>query len=251
MQEHKTLKEFARVLKIFNNLQMEEIGVSQLAKALGMTQSKVSRMLASLEKEGLFERNPLTGKYRLGMLFFELGLLYAYHYPLRKIMRPHIEQMARDFQGRMSWSILKEGKVIVVDRIQNTDADVPAYRIGLNLPIHSTCAGKLLLAHLNLEERERLLGKLDLVKFTDNTIVDREVFRENLELIRQNGYSVGSGEAHRELSCVAAPVRDGRGDVVAAINISYVTEQIESKRLPEIIAYVTQKAMFISRQLGY
>jgi len=250
-QEYKTLKDSAKILSLFNDLQVEERGVTEISKALKMSPSKISRMLGTLEREGFFEKNLETGKYRLGIGFFELGIVYAFHFPLRKIIRPHIEQVAKELNLTASWGILRNSKVIVVDRVQNLNIDLLAYRIGLNLPIHTTSIGKVLLAYLPEEEQERILQSVSLVKFTDATVVDKGLIKESLKLIREKGYATDEGETHEDLNCIATPIRNGTRDVIAAINLMDEKSRTSAEKLFQRAHELKERAFFISRQLGY
>lgn len=251
MQEYKTLKDLAKIFLLFNTFQSEERSVMEISKTVDMLPSKVSRILGTMEKDGFFERNPDTNKYHLGIRFLELGMVYASHFPLRKVIRPHIEQMARDLSLTASWAILRNTRVIVVDRIQNMNIDVLTHRIGLNIPIHSTSVGKVLLANLPEEEQDRILESIDLVKFTDATIVDKELIKEGLELVKERGYSTDEGETHEDLNCIAAPIRNGNGDVIAAINIMDEKSRTSVQKLLQTVPYLKEKALFVSRQLGF
>ena len=250
-QEYKTLKDSAKIFSLFNNVQVEERGVTEISKALAMSPSKVSRMLGTLEREGLFEKNAETGKYRLGIGFFELGIVYAFHFPLRKIIRPHIEQMAKELNLTASWGILRNSKVIVVDRVQNLHIDLLAYRIGLNLPIYTTSIGKVLLAYVSEEEQDRILQSVSLVKFTDATIVDKKLIKGNLRIVRERGYATDGGETHEDLNCIAAPVRNGTRDVIAAINVKDEQSRTSAEKLFQFADELKERAFFISCQLGY
>ncbi len=170
MQEYKTLKDLAKILLEFVDFKTEELSVTEISKAVKMAPSKISRMLGTLEGEGFFEKNPQTGKYRLGIFLFELGIAYAYHFPLRKIIRPHVEQIAKEVKLTVSWAILRKNKVLVLDRIQNLPIDVLAYRVGLNLPVHTTSVGKIMLAHLLEEEQDTILRSVNLLKLTEASI---------------------------------------------------------------------------------
>lgn len=250
-QGHKTLKHFMKILDFFNTYQVEERGVSETSKALDMSPSKISRMLKTLESEGFFEKNSDTNKYRLGIKFFELGMVYAFNFPIRKIMRPHIEQMAKELNLTVSWGILRNSKIIVVDRVQNLNIDLLAYRIGLNIPLHSTSIGKILLAYLPEEEQDEVLQSVNLEKFTPATIVDPKLIKENFKFIRERGYSIDKGETHEDLNCIAAPIKNGEGDVIAAINLMNEKSQTSAEKLFSFANYLKEKALFISRQCGY
>jgi DNA-binding IclR family transcriptional regulator len=236
--QYKTLKDLAKILSIFNNFQVEERSLAEISKILSMFPSKVSRMLGTLEKEGFFERNLETGKYRLGISFFELGMVYAFHFPLRKIIRPHIEKIAKELNITSSWAILKNFKVIVIDRIQNLNVDLLAPRIGLNLPIHSTSIGKVLLAYLPEVEQDRILQSADLIKFTNATKVDRELIKEELKLIREKGYGTDKGETHEGLNCISAPIKNNVGDVIAAINLVDEESRTSAEKLFQYSNYL-------------
>jgi DNA-binding IclR family transcriptional regulator len=251
MHEYKTLRDLTKILLLFNTLQIEEWSVTEVSKSLNMLPSKISRMLGTIEKEGFLEKNPETKKYRLGIRFFELGMIYAYHLPLQKIMRPHIEQMAKELNLTVGWAILRYNRVIVVDRIQNQNIDLLAQRIGLNLPIHTTAIGKVLLAHLPKKEQDRILESIDLKKLTDATVVDKRLIKKNLKIIRERDYSTDKGETHKDLNGLAAPIRNANGDVIAAIHLMGNNSRPGAQEFFQFASYLKEKALFISRQLGY
>jgi IclR family transcriptional regulator, KDG regulon repressor len=251
MSDYKTLKDLTKIILLFNTSQSEEKSVTEISKSLNMLPSKVSRMLGTIEKEGFVERNQETKKYRLGIRFFELGMVYAFHLPLRKIIRPHIEQMAKELNFTVGWAILRNNRVIVMDRVQNMNIDLLAQRIGLNLPIHTTAIGKLLLAYLFEEEQDKILESIELVKLTEATIVDKKSIKENLKVIRERGYSTDEGETHKDLNGIAAPIKNARGDVIAAIHLMSENSRTSAQELFQFASYLKERAIFISRQLGY
>jgi DNA-binding IclR family transcriptional regulator len=250
-QENKTLKDFTRIASLFNNFKVEELTVAEISNALDLYPSKVSRMLTTLEAEGFFERDSNNGKYRLGLGFFTLGMAYIFNFPLRKIIRPHVEQMAKELNLTASWAIMKNFDVIVIDRIQNLNIDLLTYRIGLNLPIHSTSLGKVLLAYLPEEEQDKILQSVELKKITPKTVVDPKLIKENLKIVLERGYSTDEGETHEDLTCIAVPIKNGDGDVIAAINLMDEKSRTSAEKLFGFKDYLIEKALFISRQLGY
>jgi DNA-binding IclR family transcriptional regulator len=159
--------------------------------------------------------------------------------------------MAKELNTTASWGILRNRKIIVIDRIQNLNIDLVTHRIGLNLPIHSTSIGKVLLAYLPEEEQDSILQSVSLSKFTDATIVDRKLIKENLKLIKERGHVVDREETHKDLNCIAAPIRNGDGKVIAAINIMDEGQRTSAEDLFQFADYLTERALFISRQLGY
>ena len=250
-QKYKTLKDLARIISLFNNLEVGELGVAEISRELTFAPSKVSRMLKTFEDDDFFKQNPDTGKYRLGPRFFELGLAYAYQLPMRKLMRPHIEQLAEQLKMTVSWGIINQNRVIVLDRIQMMGLDLLAHRIGTNLPIHSTSIGKVLLAHLPEKELNQILRSIKLVKYTKQTVVDPKLIRKNLNLIREKGYAYDERETAENTICIAAPIKDGNGAVTAAINLTDVISNTSPDQMMKHVPLLRDRALFISRQLGY
>jgi IclR family transcriptional regulator, KDG regulon repressor len=247
---YRAFQDLGKILSFFENVEGEEKSISEIAKAVGMLQSKISRMLRTLEGEELVERNPDTGKYGLGARLLQLGLLYVANYPLRQIILPHLEQVARDLNVLVGWGSFKNDRVVVVDRL-SLDKNAPAHLFGSNMPLHSSSYGKLFLAYLPENERERILKSLKLVRFTKATITDLKKMRKELETVRDRGYALDDGETREDLAGLAAPILNSGGNVVAALTVSVKKSQATTSSIAELASYLTGKASFISRQLGY
>ncbi len=142
-------------------------------------------------------------------------------------------------------------RVIVVDHIRNMNIDLLAQRIGLNLPVHTTSIGKVLLAYLGEEEQDKILASVNLSQLTDKSLVDKKLVKQNLKLVGERGYSTDEGETHVDLNCIASPIKDASGKVIAAINLMDEKTGTSAEKLFEIAPYLKDKALFVSRQLGY
>jgi IclR family transcriptional regulator, KDG regulon repressor len=247
---YRAFKDLGSILSFFEINNSEDESVSDVAKALGMHPSKVSRMLRSLEVQGLFERNPDTGRYRIGSRFLEIGLLYALNHPLRRLIFPHVEQMAKELNLLAGWGLFRNDKVVIVDRLRIGD-DLPMHILGTDLPLYSTAYGKLFLAYLDDAERERIFTSIAFVKFTPHTVTDRDVLEKELAQVRTEGYALDDEGTRERLRGLAAPVFDTYGTVAAAITTAGRATHLTDKRLPEVTKYLVDKANFISRQLGY
>jgi DNA-binding IclR family transcriptional regulator len=92
---------------------------------------------------------------------------------------------------------------------------------------------------------------VNLTKYTDATIIDRDLIKENLKLVREKGFSIDSGETHEDLLCMGCPVRDGSGNVIAALNLMDEKSRTDLEKLLQHVDYLKEKAQFISLQLGY
>jgi DNA-binding IclR family transcriptional regulator len=206
-------------------------------------------MLKTLEADGLVERNPRTGRYGIGARFLQLGLLYLLNHPLRRVILPHLEQTARDLGLLSAWGIFKNGRAIIVDRIRS-DNGPPIHLIGSDVPLHSSSYGKLFLAYLSEEDEERTVKSLPFVRLTPRSISDGESLRKELRRVREKGYAVDEGETHEGMVGIAAPIFDDSEELVAALTVSGKSREFSADRTLEV-RYLTEKALFISRQLGY
>jgi IclR family KDG regulon transcriptional repressor len=247
---YRAFKDLGRILSLFEAEGADDGSVSEVAKALELHPSKVSRMLRSLEVQGLFERNPDTGRYRIGARFLQVGLLYALRHPLRRVVFPHLEQTAKDVRLLTGWAIFRNDRAVIVDRLRYGD-DPAMHVLGSEVPLHSTGYGKLFLAYLADEEKERILESLSFEVFTDRTITDKQSFRKELDRIRDQGYALDDEETRVHIKGLAAPVFDAYGSIALAFSVAGKSSDMADKRLPELIKYVTDKTFFVSRQLGY
>ena len=246
---YKTITDLSRILSLFEIPEVEERSVSDISRSLQMLPSKVSRMLKTLEIEGFVEKNKRTGRYRIGARFLQLGLLYALNHPLRRIILPHLEQAANDLGLLSAWAIFKNGRAIIVDRFR-IDNGPPIHLLGSGVPLHSSSYGKLFLAYLSAGEQERTIGSLTFVKLTPATIDNAESMKEELVRVKERGYSVDEGETREDLVGIAVPVFDEAEELVAALAVSGRNADFSGNRVSEA-GYLTEKALFISRQLGY
>jgi IclR family transcriptional regulator, KDG regulon repressor len=246
---YKALDEFSQIMELFDEPAAREKGVNEISKSLGVLPSKVSRMLKTLESGGWVEKNVHTGKYSIGARFLQLGILYAFNHPLRRIVLPHLYQTARDLNLLSTWGIFKNGRITVIDSIRMKDAPL-IHLLGSNVPLHSSSFGKLFLAYSSDGERKRILDTLTFQKLTSKTIATRESMEEELKSVQEQGYALDKEETQEGLVTVTAPVFDDSHTIVAALCIAGPSSEF-SEDLDGKISYLKEKGTFISYQLGY
>jgi len=158
MQQSKAVATISQILSLFS-LEKDEIGIREVSQSLGILPSTVHRLLSSMANKGFLEKTE-NRRYRLGERLFEVGGLYSLHFPLRKIVRPHAEELARFFSANVHMAIPSHiylDKVITIDRLQNLQCHPIVQRIAFNVPIHCSGVGKAIFAFLEREKRERIL----------------------------------------------------------------------------------------------
>jgi DNA-binding IclR family transcriptional regulator len=239
----------SRVLSLFD-IEKDEIGIREVSQKVGILPGSLYRLFAAMEEVGFLEKTPAR-KYRLGERLFELGALFPIHSRLRKIVRPHAEELARRFHINVHLAIpshLHPHFVITIDRIQNLESHPLVQRISLNVPIHCSGIGKAILAFSPPETRKMILKDLPLERYTKNTITNLRTLRAEIERIRETGFALDRAEEWENVYCLAAPLfKDG--DLVGSISLSDSKERMKKRNIADLAKVITERAAFITRQL--
>lgn len=250
--ESKAVFMISEILSLFS-IQKEEIGVREVSQILNLHPSGVYRLLSSLGKCGFLEKD-LRKRYRLGLRLFEIGSLFPDHFPLRRIVRPHVEQLAREFGATVRFAI--PGKTspysaIVIDRVEveSVRLAVPVPRVSLNVPLHSSGLGKAILAFLPPEQARKVIKNLVLSKFTRNTIKNKKELYSELRRIREkDGFALDRAETLDNVFCVGAPIFQNK-ILVGSLSLSDSVKRLNEKNCFEIGKVLKERTAFISAQL--
>ncbi len=227
-----------------------ELGVSELARRVQLHKSTVSRLLATLESEGLLERAPGGEKYRLGSEIRRLAGQAPHLGDLRAVARPFLVELGAATHETINLAVLDGDRAHNIDQESSPHLVRIGNWVGRHTPLHCVANGKALLAFRPAEEIERLTaGPLE--RFTPKTIVDPAALRADLERVRQLGYATAQGEIEEGLDAVAAPIWDQTGRVVAALSVSAPSYRLTPAQLPRFGVLTRQVADRLSRQLGY
>ena len=241
-----------RAVSILNAFSPEdpELGVTELAERLGLHKSTVHRFMVNLDAAGLVERNPRSGRYRLGLRIFELGGLVMQQMNLWDEALPFLEGLVHDTGETGHLAVLDGGEAIYIERVEARRALRVPSAIGRGYPAHATNLGKVLLADLPPERVAAIVAERGLAAYTPQTITDLGRLEAELERIRALGYAVDNEEYDEGLRCIGAPVRDHSGHVVAALGIGGPVTRITPDRVDALAGLVMTAARGLSRRLG-
>ncbi len=221
--------------------------VETLARQVGLARSTAHRLLFALVKEGYLRHNPRKG-YSLGPKLIRLGFQAHSQLHLPSVSKPHLEWLRDQTRETVHLAVLDGSKVIYIEKLPGYRELQFASHIGARLPAQSTALGKALVAYLPEEEWQNHF--IPGLKRTPNTISDFAHFRRELALSRSRGYSLDLEENEPGVRCVAAPIFDGSGKVVAAVSISSASVYLPEERIPLVGELVKEAAQRISRELG-
>lgn len=241
-----------RAVAILNAFSAEdpELGVTELAERLGLHKSTVHRFMVNLDAAGLVERNPRTGRYRLGLRIFELGGLVMQQMNLWDEALPFLEGLVRDTGETGHLAVLDGGEAIYIERVESRRALRIPSAVGRGYPAHATNLGKVLLADLPPGRVAEIIAERGLAAYTPHTITDEAELHAELARIRERGYAIDNEEYDEGLRCIGAPVRDHSGHVVAALGIGGPVTRITPERVGELADLVMAAARGLSRRLG-
>ncbi len=237
------------------SLERPLLGIAELAEMLGMSRSTTHRYVITLVALG-YLRQGAQRKYRLALRVTELGLSAMNSTSLREHARPFIEELSRRSTFTVAVAVLDGPEILLVDRVRGRRRGQGLIELGLRsesrLPAHCTAMGKLLLAHLPARERRELLVELKLSRHGPGAIASKSTLREELESIPGDVLASSREELAPGLIAIAAPVRDGSCEVVAAAGMAAHTTMLSPQVLLEQLGpHLISTADRISARLGY
>jgi DNA-binding IclR family transcriptional regulator len=229
-----------------------ELGVTELSARLGLGKSTVSRLLSTLQAHGFVSKNPVSGKHRLGVKAYEVGLAYIAGMDLRSRAMPALEALAAAVGETVYLATLsKDGdSAVYIDKILSPQAVRVDSHLGLEVPLHCTGVGKALLAFQPRDVVERFL-KGPLPASTPRTIVRSDELRAELARVREQGYALDREEFEEGLHCLGAPIFDHTGAAVASFSISGPAARLSLERMRGLVPDVLSVAASVSTHLGY
>jgi IclR family transcriptional regulator, KDG regulon repressor len=243
-----SVRNAARLLKEFSRTD-RELGVSELARRLGLATSTVHRLLATLTAERLLERAP--GGYRLGLALYDLGAVVAPHQDLHEAALPVMATLRHSTGETVQLAVLDRLESVYIERLESPHTVRIFSRVGTRLPAATTSTGKALLAALPGPELDRRLAGWSPVRHTPFTIMDEATLRDRLREIAGRGWAENREESRIGVVSVGAPVRGADGSVVAALSVAAPTDRAGPDALRRIRAAVLDAAALISRRLGH
>lgn len=238
--------------KIINLLaqKQKEMTLGDISKELRIPKPTVHGLLSTMRQTGFIEQSISNGKYWLGVRFFELGSLVAKKWDVRNISLPFIEELVEEVKETVQLAVLDNGEVLYIEKRECSQSLRIVSDVGRRLPAHCTAVGKILLGFLPLYEVEKIIETKGLVPYTKRTITDTELFKMELAKVRSQGFALDNEEIMEGLRCVAAPIVNHEGKVVAAISTSGPLVRLDGEPLTRAIQKVVETARGISNKLG-
>lgn len=243
-----------RVFGIVESLAKESsLSLSELAKRMYMSKSTIFRFLQTMKELGYVSQDPDTERYELTLKLFQIGSLKLDIYELTKTANRHMTTLSQNTHETVHLAILDEQSKTII-YIHKVDAEYSLSllsRVGKKAPLHCTALGKILMASSSEEKVNSILNGLSYRKYTPNTIENEDQYKKELEKVRTKGYAEDNGEHEEGIRCIAVPILDRFGSVIAGMSITWPDFRFNEDEKKTYLRKMQDSAMAISQELGY
>lgn len=227
-----------------------ELGVSDVARRVGLSKAAVHGLLATLESRQLVTRDAASARYRLGWGLYELGSAVAQESNLVQVARPHLRALAEQMGETALLGVLDQGSVLYVDWAESTSGLRMVGAAGARSPLHATASGKFWLAHQDEGFKQRFLAE-PLRAYTAKTVTEPDLLRRQLLETARRGYAACWQEHELGLCSIAGGVVDSRSRLVATVSLAGPAPRITRRNATGFADAIRACTRDIGRQLGH
>lgn len=246
------VKTVYRAIKILETIgEQGSKSVSELARQLHFPKSSTFEILATLEREGILEKDHERSTYRLGLKLFELGSQAQGELEIRRVAIPHMKSLNQQLDETVHLTILDKQEVLYIECFESTKRLRTYSVIGVRAPLYCTAVGKAILAYLDPKEIDEIIKAKGLPRFTANTLTTRQALLEDLKKTVERGYAVDKMEHEEGMCCVGAPIRNHTGKVFASMSVSGPSQRMTPAAIRETAKSLVAQTREISARLGY
>ncbi|GLR09121.1 DNA-binding transcriptional regulator KdgR [Mixta theicola] len=243
------------VLKVFGILQAlgeeRENGITELSQRVMMSKSTVYRFLQTMKSLGYVSQEGESEKYALTLKLFELGARALQNVDLIRSADIQMRELSRLTKETIHLGALEEDSIVYIHKIDSLYNLRMYSRIGRRNPLHSTAIGKVLLAWRDRTEVHDILREVEFCRSTPHTLGSEEELLKVLDVVKAQGFGEDNEEQEEGLRCIAVPVFDRFGVVIAGMSISFPTIRFSEERKHEYVAMLHRAGRTLSSQLGY
>ena len=245
-----TLKSL-KLLELFTP-RRKEWSIPDMIAGLGYHKSSIQRIVSTLEGEGFLKRvHSNRGVYCLGPQILFLGGVADMSTDLRSIARPIMGRLVERIQETSYLCVLEGNECLYVEKVECSQPIQIIHAVGKRNPLHCTGVGKALMTGMTEKEIRKISSEKGLKSFTPHTITRVDRLLQEIEQIRKRGVAYDLEELDPGVKCIAAPIRNHSGRVVAAISISGPAQRFTAKVFPRFEKEVMASARAITRELGF
>lgn len=251
MAEERSVQSVERIFQIIEVLSRHPTGVSlqTVAQETGLAKSTVHRLLASLTQLGYAVQDSVTAQYKMTLKMFEISSGVVNDMDIMSTAKLHLDRLAQR-TGEAVHLVIRDGKDIVYIYKAVGSPVRMSSRMGLRAPIYCTGVGKAILATLPAYQVKEIWNASSIQKLTQHTVVEWDVFTEQLKQVKTRGYAVDDEENELGIRCVAVAIPGPGGKAESAFSISGLVPYMTEKRQREIARMAMETRNDIMRDMG-
>ena len=235
------------ILKLISTSK-DGVGISEIARGLGIAKSTVHGMTSALEEVGVVLRDPVTKRYTLGFTLFELGKNAYSQIDLKDLARPVAEELMERTSASVFLGVLNWDHVTVLDVVDpRTELKITA-PIGTTLPLLAGAVGKVFLSKMDEEEVRRIIKTKGLTRFTENSITSTERYLQEIRAARENGFATDDEEYILGVRAVAAPINRAE-PLMSAIWVVGLKASLDEEKMKLVTRYAVDAARAIDLRI--
>lgn len=227
------IQSLERGLSVINSFshQAPRQTLSEVAEMTGLTRATARRILLTLTDLGYVSQSGRS--FSLTPKVLDLGYSFLSSFHVVDLALPTMERLVDRVHESSSMSVLDDSEIVYVARVPTKRIMTIALALGSRLPAYPTSMGRVLLSGLSDEELDDYLARTTLEELTPHTITDLTSLRETVVRCRSDGYALVDQELEEGVRSIAAPIRNGREKVVAAVNVSCHASRVDIDRMLE------------------
>lgn len=243
-----------RALTILNTLSdyPDGIQIARLTELVGLSKSTTHRLLATLSSMNYVVKDPENDKYKLGLqvLFLSRNILNQNN--IVSTARPYLEKLSAEINETVHLCVEDLGEITYIDKIESNQTIRMYSRIGSRAPMYCTAVGKILYSGMDPDYFEQSIAKVNFQRKTPKTITSVEELRHEVTKVKQQGFALDDIENEEGIRCIAAPIYNHEGKIVASFSISGPSNRVTMSLINDsLINKMKQVSIDISRNLGY
>lgn len=242
-----------RALSMLETVAQEPEGLSnaEISRKLQIPKSSASYILRTLERQAYVNRDPETGKYRVGLKILSLSRGALSGIDVREVALPIMRHLVEKTSLTCHLAILDGPEAVYIEKVEPPGFIRMDTWVGRRMRVHATSVGKALVAHIPQERLEKIVAEGGMEKRTPKTITTLPRLLKELEKVRAQGYALDDEENNLGARCVGAPIFNQQGMIEASLGLSGTTTQVNAHTMPRILEALKDAARHISMQLGY
>jgi DNA-binding IclR family transcriptional regulator len=225
------------------------LSLADIVKSVGLPKTSTFRILEILSAREYLSWNKDNERYSIGIKALEIGISGMIGQDVVDVSIPYLQGLSAAVGETSFLAVYNDGDVVYLYKAEGTASIQTIARLGSRRPAYCTALGKVILAHLAIEETERVFER-KLAKFTEKTVTDRVRLYEEFAHVRSRGYAIDDEGIECGLYCLAVPIHNYTGAVIAAISVSGPIKRVHENQ-ERVVAQLKTVGETISRRLGY